>query len=1203
MPLSGGTFTRNHDFTADAANNVKIRADRMDEEFDDIAAALSAALYRDGSAAATGNLNVGGNRVTNLSVPTVGTDAATKAYVDSLITSTATVTNSIQGVSVDIETNAIITTGWAVPGDAPLALWVRVDSQPSHPARVRSSDRAISDGTIDEVNGGWWELSTDRPDPRMIGAKCDRVEIQAAATIDSGSTTLTVTGASFTNDDAGKHILVSGAGADGIALRTTIDSVTSATEVELTDAASATVSGEDIYYASDDAPAFVNCWRYAVAKQRLVSLGSGATYSLMDPEASEMADGALLTLASGDKRTGIIGAGKFSSEVFFNDPPRSEWFGSFFDGRNSKSAQGFAHDITFKSFHYRGPWYYYRKQNIPALPDHLEQQGGQFGITWRVHNFHIEDMALTDVRGQLTWARYCKNYTARNNYVRRVQGGGFIGTDCENFVVEGNDMAFITDDSIFFGSRLDITDISVNGTREYGVRTARVQNNSLEFCGLIKCQHAHNAVIQGNTHQFGLRGAIWVRTASSDEPNGGVASVSILGNTVTNCFDTSQIPEIESSGSVAIWVVAESRAGTTVTGIPGMPDADGSIVDLQEHLTRWSPDTDTDTPIGPVIGIDVSHNTIERTLPPVTNFSDYDFQYFDALRDPVNTAFLKENYQINFEVTLAALRPGGIFIDGPHVRGVRVHNNIMMGIGTAHRIRGDNNFTEPVVSETVISNTTAIDVFRGVSFDTEDAGNVVATIRDSYFSGDPYFRVTGRNTDGSWTAVDDAEAIIEVGNAGNMRRRGVTFENVTFSHWSAVTDASNAENELFRYNWKGCILECDPVAFGFDVGNKGIGRLPKIGPCFNVHLIDSDPTSASFGESINETYYYAEVSPPSSGKYVTGQEVWNIDWAGEDDVPVMWRRLTIGTDHVVGTDWLPVYARTTPPDEVPLSAPRNISRKFQGVSVADGDVFSIYRRGDTSRSGLLRATAGGGLEAVEGLVAFGAKVQLTTGPLSNGGEVGDDVIISRDGADIWIKNLDDTADYIFSRVRTPAEQLATSAGVDVQADGSVYPDTDGTATFGAVDRRWAEGWFDEVFIGGNQTDGFRAFSDGAVSTISLGSITSEARLLLEWDRSTGLLTFSTGLVGSETPRVRLENAGVFRPAADGGTNLGTTTVRWGAVYSDEYVATSYTVATLPAGQVGAWTYCSDGAAGSPIMAFHDGTGWRRSDTGGAVSAT
>lgn len=51
--------------------------------------------------------------------------------------------------------------------------------------------------------------------------------------------------------------------------------------------------------------------------------------------------------------------------------------------------------------------------------------------------------------------------------------------------------------------------------------------------------------------------------------------------------------------------------------------------------------------------------------------------------------------------------------------------------------------------------------------------------------------------------------------------------------------------------------------------------------------------------------------------------------------------------------------------------------------------------------------------------------------------------------------------------------------------------------------------------------------------------------------------------------------------------------------------TVFTVATAPTavGYTGGLIYVSNGAAGSPVIAFSDGTNWLRSDTRAAISAT
>ena len=47
----------------------------------------------------------------------------------------------------------------------------------------------------------------------------------------------------------------------------------------------------------------------------------------------------------------------------------------------------------------------------------------------------------------------------------------------------------------------------------------------------------------------------------------------------------------------------------------------------------------------------------------------------------------------------------------------------------------------------------------------------------------------------------------------------------------------------------------------------------------------------------------------------------------------------------------------------------------------------------------------------------------------------------------------------------------------------------------------------------------------------------------------------------------------------------------------------YTVSTLPAVETGTLIYVSNGAAGSPVVAFGDGSNWLRVDTRSAVSSS
>lgn len=71
-----GNYTRQRNFSADASAGIRILASAMDQEVDDIASAFNNVLPRDGQAAMTGNLPMGGNRLIN-----VGASQAANDYI------------------------------------------------------------------------------------------------------------------------------------------------------------------------------------------------------------------------------------------------------------------------------------------------------------------------------------------------------------------------------------------------------------------------------------------------------------------------------------------------------------------------------------------------------------------------------------------------------------------------------------------------------------------------------------------------------------------------------------------------------------------------------------------------------------------------------------------------------------------------------------------------------------------------------------------------------------------------------------------------------------------------------------------------------------------------------------------------------------------------------------------------------------------
>jgi microcystin-dependent protein len=88
MPWSGGNFTRangNNGWVTDATNGIGIEAGRHDTQDNDFKNGIDECLNKDGSNSMSGNLNVGGNKITNVSSATVSTDAPTYAQLLAII--------------------------------------------------------------------------------------------------------------------------------------------------------------------------------------------------------------------------------------------------------------------------------------------------------------------------------------------------------------------------------------------------------------------------------------------------------------------------------------------------------------------------------------------------------------------------------------------------------------------------------------------------------------------------------------------------------------------------------------------------------------------------------------------------------------------------------------------------------------------------------------------------------------------------------------------------------------------------------------------------------------------------------------------------------------------------------------------------------------------------------------------------------------
>ena len=103
MAYSSGTFSRLYDWTDDRDNGIKIRADRMDQEFDGIATGLTTALLKDGTQTATAKIPfaVGLSVIDNQTV-LLGTNSDIAIQYDESTNDSLEIAANVEGAALNV---------------------------------------------------------------------------------------------------------------------------------------------------------------------------------------------------------------------------------------------------------------------------------------------------------------------------------------------------------------------------------------------------------------------------------------------------------------------------------------------------------------------------------------------------------------------------------------------------------------------------------------------------------------------------------------------------------------------------------------------------------------------------------------------------------------------------------------------------------------------------------------------------------------------------------------------------------------------------------------------------------------------------------------------------------------------------------------------------------------------------------------------
>lgn len=587
----------------------------------------------------------------------------------------------------------------------------------------------------------------------------------------------------------------------------------------------------------------------------------------------------------------VFGGGMDSLFVKYDD---SNTTGGRGDGLRTESAGHngnlYLHDFTIKGI---------RDQNTtvamgnPAMG--IQMAGGSTG------HLIIERVGAQLCRNQAInatgWASlHCSGCRLVNNARGGLSFRNMPYADIHDNYVEGNG-----DDSIFC-AHID------GAADDRQVVGARIHHNTIVQGSGIRVWGGKGCTINNNTFIRPVSFAItaYIIDAGSSTNLSATFGVRIQDNVVLDCLARGELDGYNSTNTY-INLVSPDRVAATGEPIAGRPfTASGNVQKPIDYF--WEEDT-SPANIGRVGAWyhEVSGNTFLSTIEPGQTLTGMGFnQYYNVTDDGAS------GEQQDYTITEAMLLCDGIKMHGP-INHLRIKNNqIVMPKGGRGIFFQDSDFDYSLMDIDISDNefVRAVDTNAiQFSFATTDKKCKVS-IRNNRFVGDPWFEsvdrtgagTTGDPFTGAWANSSTGAAI------DNSRAIGMIIENNEFEAFPVILNSTNTNTKYVKDN----IIYCEPVAVGYDAGNKGVGNVPEAGAAFTHIVMDSTPTSTSYRE-ITTTPKVSASAKPTTGTYVQGHRVINdtptILNDGSDYVIDQWVRITTGSGHVAGTDWFEIRGR------------------------------------------------------------------------------------------------------------------------------------------------------------------------------------------------------------------------------------------------------------------------------------------------------
>jgi len=505
------------------------------------------------------------------------------------------------------------------------------------------------------------------------------------------------------------------------------------------------------------------------------------------------------------------------------------------------------------------------------LNDLSETNQSQSFTVQNTTNLSLINMNIDHVRYMATSCKLIKNVVVEGGSLFNILRDGWRFSSSNNVRIVGTKIENVSDDCVALHT-LDGEPSLDTLTGSYTVAfNDVVGSQSMKFLG------GRSVSVFKNNFSRMIRGCIDVRNTSPDpEGNNPIGQISIKHNTIRDTLS------IYGSNTA---VVVQSRT-TSLGGLPALPSISTEPYDY--YHTQFTSDN-TGVNVG-TQSIDISHNTIERTLPLSGTLTSMGFnEILDRVSDSfVNPDMGRGNTQTNAIVVacpIDQLYVGHNNIIGQYFNGISLTNNGgAFGAKTA-----------------VLEHNRIKDLKGGVAINLaafDGINNVKVRFND--IDKDPYFLEAAHQPDGSWSGQSGVRAILLPTTAGSL------FE-ITDNSFRNCSEAIANAHQPWSY-LKNNVMYCEPAVVNFSTSNKGIGTAPRAsGGAYIYQPVSSDPTDLNYGKAIN-VFQSRSNALPTAGTFVAGAVISrttpSLTGAGASEHFVDgWLRNTTGSGNVLGTDW------------------------------------------------------------------------------------------------------------------------------------------------------------------------------------------------------------------------------------------------------------------------------------------------------------